>query len=108
MVACEYGGLRLERSTVLTAAEVDSFRAATDAAAAGTSRSRVCTEVSAELCPEFDAAPFVLHATYGGGRQLQVFTRLNSCTGPDPDNGSRRVVLPDPEPVFDLFRAVLR
>ena len=108
VVACEYGGLRLERSTVLTAAEVDAFRAATDAAPVGTSPSRVGTEVSAELCPEYDAAPLVVQASYGDGRQLQVFTRLNSCTGPDPDNGSRRVVLPDPEPVFGLFRAVRR
>lgn len=105
VVLCEYGDLRLERSGVLPPEQVRAFQAALDAAPTGTTPSGVGVTVSEELCPEYDRAPMVVQAEYADGSQLQVFTRLNSCTGPDPDNGARQVVV-DAEAVFPLFQAV--
>lgn len=105
VVLCEYGDLRLERSGVLPPDEVKAFQAALDAAPVGTTPSGVGVTVSEELCPEYDRAPMVAQAEYADGGRLQVFTRLNSCTGPDPANGARQVVV-DPEAIFPLYQAV--
>lgn len=91
VVLCQFGDLRLERSAPLSAPDVAALQARLDAAPVGTSPSRVGISVSAELCPEYDRAPLVVLASYEDGSQLQVFTRFNSCTGPDPDNGARQV-----------------
>lgn len=93
VVVCQYGDLRIERSAELPDYAVRRFQAALDAAPVGTSPSRVGVSVSAELCPEYDRAPLVLIAIYPDGGRLQVYTRQNSCTGPDPDNGARQVVV---------------
>lgn len=98
---CDYGDLRLERSGLLTAELVRSIQKGLDGAPVGTTPSGVGISVSAELCPEYDRAPLVLQASYADGSQLQVFTRLNSCTGPDPDNGARQVRL-DVETLLDI------
>ena len=95
VVLCEYGDLRLEDSLVLSPDEVREVQRLLDAAPVGTSPSRVGVSVSAEVCPEYDRRPTVLQATYADGQVLQVFTRMNSCTGPDPDNGLRRVLADD-------------
>lgn len=105
VVLCEYGDLLLERSGLLPPDEVRALQSALDAAPAGTSPSRSGTEVSPDLCPEYDRAPMVVQAEYADGSLLQVFTRLNSCTGPDPDNGARQVVV-DAEAIFPLYQAV--
>lgn len=105
VVLCEYGDLRLERSGILPPDEVRAFQAALDAAPVGTSPSRSGTSVSPDLCPEYDRAPMVAQAEYADSSRLQVFTRLNSCTGPDPDNGARQVVV-DPGAIFPLYQAV--
>lgn len=105
VVLCEYGELLHERSGVLSPDQVRAFQAALDAAPVGTSPSRSATEVSPDLCPEYDRAPMVVQAEYAEGSRLQVFTRLNSCTGPDPDNGARQVVV-DVEAIFPLYQAV--
>jgi hypothetical protein len=93
VVLCQYGDLRLERSAPLPAPEIAALQSRLNEAPVGTSPSRVGTSVSAKLCPEYDRAPLVLLATYEDGSQLQIFTRFNSCTGPDPDNGARQVVV---------------
>jgi hypothetical protein len=107
VVLCEYGDLQLERSGILPPDQVQALQAALDAARAGSSPSRSGTEVSPDLCPEYDRAPLVVQAEYADGSSLQVFTRLNSCTGPDPDNGARQVVV-DAEAIFPLYAAVRR
>jgi hypothetical protein len=104
---CEYGDLRLERSGILPPDQVRAFQAALDAAPVGSSPSRSGTEVAPDLCPEYDRAPMVVQAEYADGGRLQVFTRLNSCTGPDPDNGARQVVV-DAEAIFPLYSAARR
>lgn len=88
---CEYGDLRLEKAGTMTPEQVRDFQQLVDAAPVGTSPSRVGITVAAELCPEYDRRPLVLLASYADGASLQVFTRQNSCTGPDPDNGARQV-----------------
>lgn len=106
---CEYGDLRLEHSGTLNPQEVQALQEVLDAAPEGTSPSRSGSSVSPDLCPEYDRAPMVIQAEYADGSRLQVFTRLNSCTGPDPDNGARRVVLPaNSEALFTLYSAVRR
>lgn len=95
VVLCAYGDLLLESSTALSAEDVREVQRLLDAAPVGTSPSRVGVTVSAEVCPEYDRRPMVLQATYADGEVLQVFTRMNSCTGPDPDNGARRVIADD-------------
>lgn len=102
---CEYGDLRLERAGSLMAEQVRDFQSVLDQAPVGTSPSRVGITVSPELCPEYDRSPLVLLATYPDDSTLQVFTRQNSCTGPDPDNGLRQVRIPQ-EAVADLYKAL--
>lgn len=105
VVLCEYVDLLLQRSGVLPPNQVRALQTALDDAPVGASPARSGTEVSPDLCPEYDRAPMVLQADYADGGRLQVFTRLNSCTGPDPDNGARQVVV-DAEPIFPLYQAV--
>lgn len=102
---CEYGDLRLERAGSLGAKQVREFQAVLDAAPVGTSPSQVGISVSPELCPEYDRSPLVLLATYRDDSTLQVFTRQNSCTGPDPDNGLRQVRMPQ-DAVAVLYQAL--
>lgn len=91
VVVCEYGDLRIERGGRLPADRIAEVQRVLDAAPTGPSPSQVGVTVVAEACPELDRAPTVLLATYADSRTLQIFTRLNSCTGPDPDNGARQV-----------------
>ena len=105
VILCEYGDLRLERSGTLPAEQVRAFQAALDAASVGTSPSRSGISVLPEVCPDYDRAPLVVQAEYADGSRLQIFTRLNSCTGPDPTNGARQVVV-DPDVLTPLYRAL--
>lgn len=107
LVMCQYGDLRFERSDDVPGDAVQQFQAALDAAPVGTSPSRVGVSVSAELCPEYDRSPTVLIASYPDGGRLQIFTRLNSCTGPDPNNGARQVIVTS-ETIINLFQAVFQ